>query len=128
MMVSSPLEQHKAHHIQVNCQESVESKVMSHGENILSRGRGIKSKMKQTQELTDKIYELGSIKCADADSRNHERTPWHPTIKHPKWAMTKGQRQEIGSQWLEETTSNKEATALEAIPEGSEGNKDQTNT
>ena len=37
----------------------VGSEVMSHGENTLSRGRGIKSKMKQMQELTDKIYELG---------------------------------------------------------------------
>ena len=31
MMVSSPLEWHKAHHIQVNCQESVGSNAMTHG-------------------------------------------------------------------------------------------------
>ena len=38
-----------------NCQESVGSKVMSYGENTLSRGRGITSKMKEMQECTDKI-------------------------------------------------------------------------
>ena len=92
MMVPSPLEWHKAHHIQDNYQESVGSNAMTHrnqpylkeseaqadgrvshpqnskrtegmrttsrirqryGENTLSRGRGIESKMKQTQELTE---------------------------------------------------------------------------
>ena len=37
--------------------------------------------------------------------------------------MTKGQRQEIGSRWLEETMLDKEATAPEAISDGSEGNE-----
>ena len=41
--------------------------------------------------------------------------------------MTKGQRQEIGSRWLEETTSDKEAATPEAIPNGSKSNEEQTN-
>ena len=64
----------------------------------------------------------------DADSRNQEWRPGHPTIKHSKQAMTKGQRQEIGSRWLEETMLDKEATAPEAISDGSEGNEKRTNT
>ena len=99
MMVSSPLEQHKAHHIQVNgrepkpylkeseaqaggsvspnsnaLQRRTNSRII-YGENTLNRDRGTKSKTKQMQEHTETSANRQRDAHKDTDSKNLDQMP-----------------------------------------------------